>query len=268
MNKLGILTAIALSFSVITSCQSKVNERKPEGFSDKTSTEFKVNSQVELDQKISQLQVHIGNLKHFISQVQTLVKTQGEITSLSMFDVVQKMNEKALEQLPTLKNQKFLSQGQFQIPSSLLDKKCQTFAYKIAAESVIPLNEIKYSLASCYSVDFFDVMTADFSEGRVEFKFNELNLKRVLPSEVLEPKITACTFSTSATESTTCKDIMFAQTKQLVWYLDVVSLDGTTATVRGLSKKTGAIIFDGKLKVSAAGQIEEAYLNGPLVNEK
>lgn len=266
--KKSLLIAVTVCAAILTGCESKVSEREAEGFNDNTTAEYRVQAQTELDNRVNQLQNYVSKTKQLIETVQAVI-TSEKLASMSLFDVIYQVNSKIQNQMPRLKNEKLYVYGQFELATSLLTEECKKFRYTLTAESVSPLNELNYGMTSCYAnTNYLNVITVKFDGPRMDIEFNDQNLKQILPPKILYPQITECSFSSDSSEATVCKDIMFAQSTNLVWFADLVSQGRTEVSVRGLSKKSGTLIYEGKVKLSAKGKIDDVSIRGPLATEE
>lgn len=258
---------ICTCFVSIISCESKVNEGSADGFAGVNTADYKAKVQRELDKKIEQLQLYVTSTKQVIANIQSIIKVE-ELKILSIFDVIEQINEKAQNDIIKFKNQNLFEEGEFMVKTPLLNEPCQNFSYQLVSESIEPISEINYSLKSCYyNSEYLNVITAKYSETQVEVSFNDQNLKKILPPEVIESKISNCTFSKDPSVPTTCKDIMFAQSADLVWFMDIVSQAETQVSIHGISKKTGNLVYDWKALISKDGKVQFVNKGEPLVSQ-
>lgn len=267
MNTKKILILIMASMVLTTGCESKNNEKSPAGFRDATTTEYKVAAQTQLDEKINRLQSYISQFKQLVGAVQSAIKSE-DLTAFSIFDVIYQLNTKMQNQMPRLQNEKLFIQGNFSLKSKLLPERCQQFGYTVTSESLAPLSELSYAIKSCYTdPEILNVVTARFKNTDVSLQFNDENLKRLIPKDILQPNITECQFSNRTTEPSVCKNVMFAQSKNLIWFADLISQGRTEISFQGISKKSGAVVYVGQIAISANGKIEDVSLTGPFASE-
>lgn len=256
--------AALLAFSTLTACESKMAEKQAVGYSDSTTVDAKVAAQNELDARVNRLQDYVDRARNMISTIQTAIHSQ-DITVLSSFDIVAQINTSLQSQLSQLRNEKLFETGQIRLDTSILSDDCKVFNYVLSAESLNPLEKLSYSLRSCYTQgETVPVLEADFVGNDVNLEFYSENLKKVLPPEAWQPKVSNCQFSQDATKPSVCQNIFIGESKNLTWTADLVSQGVTQIKFQALSKKTGAVVYDGSVTLSASGALIGSNFEGPL----
>lgn len=252
----------------ITSCESKVMEKKADSYNDPISTDVKIKVQNDFENKLLRVQEYIRNVQKFISNIQTLLKTNGPITPLSFFDIMGQINESALNQLPEISDNNIEYAGQFEINTDLLPENCKVFSFLISADSKSEISEMTYKLKSCQTNgQFLELIKVIFDKKTVQVKVNQENLGLILPPSVFQNQIPTCQFSKNQKQTNKCENIVFAHAIDLIWTTNIALGEKIRVEVKGISKKSGAVVYKGQVVLTQAGKIESSDIQGPLVNE-
>lgn len=254
--------------SFLFSCESKMYEKSVDGYSDTQTAQQQLKIQNEFDTKMSSLQIKTNKVRDIIKQIQLLLQDKN-LTALSFFDMLAEVNTVLENQMPTFHENNLSVVGEFSFKNSLLSEDCQKFDYKVTADSISPLQQIEYLIRSCQTKnDFLSILIVKFDEQKTALEFNQEALNQIFPIQSIQMKNSHCEFGDVSDDSQmqiSCKNISFAQSENLIWFLDVNLLKkDLEIDVKALSKKTDDIIYQGQVKVSRDGKIDGINLNGPL----
>ncbi len=262
---LVLISAMATSFLV--GCESKVSEKKVEGYNAGNLTVEKIAlSQSSFDDNVQKIQLYLEKIKNILSAAQKSLNTSEGFEPLSILDVVYEMNSALKQENPIFDNEGLLINGFFKVQTKLLTSACQKFKYQITADKMSPLRQLDYAMQSCaYDNSYLKILKANFEKSKVTLIFDNYNVEKLFPSTILSrPDIPECSFPSNSASPIVCKNLSVGQTDKTAWFADVISgKTGTAIEYAGIDKKTGELLYHGKVVISPKGEITYTYFSGP-----
>lgn len=255
MKKLAFAIVIA---STVAGCESKFAESSPEAVGIRgPKLEERLEQKKQIDSKLNAVEKSIEKVKVVVELLKGIYTSTGEKLAYSPIDFVLDMNTELKKRIPENSNDRLVRYGKINLPIKGLSEQCKTVETMLSntaveqADSVV--ENLSYSLKSCKTEDFKEVLLANVTGTKVQFDIQTKNLESIFSlsdfKESLNSAKCQTTFgSENSISAITCEDIqlLISETRSVIFksiHFDSQSADQVQALAH--------LIEDNKLKGSA-----------------
>ncbi len=197
---------------LIAGCQSKFNDKAPDGSGAASgfTLENRMKANEELDRKLAKLEASADKVRKLIKQFRKIQQPTGGQDVYTHLDFMLDMNQQFKNSPVEAKDNKWVKYGKLKLnikgltpECAIVDTKVETLTSVMGEVQTDDLGQITdgliYSIKTCKSKMFTQVVSVDITESRVSLSFNNENLRQSLEDTVLPAirEATKCAIETS-----------------------------------------------------------------------
>lgn len=241
---------------ILLSCESKVSEKKVAGYQSETSFERLASTQLAVDARIEEIQNKVTEVSNFIQLTQNVLNLKHLETNPTL-KLIDTMNEFTQNKLLYLRGNDFFINGLFYQNSFFNDNSQQRFDFQITGPATPAINEINYYLNNGLFENFLLIAKIKFEKKGMNLTFENDHILKIFPNQKIHYQNGVCIFSLSRSTESSCQNILIEQTDENIWLADFYDNEHPKVIIKGISKKDQKIIFEGQVKFSNDGHVED-----------